>query len=176
MRLIERERFTLEPQMESHAEEMFAVLSDPAIYAYENEPPPSVEWLRVRFAKLESRQSPDGQQQWLNWVIRLPTKALIGFVQATVQPNGGALIAYVLMSAYWDRGLASQAVQAMICELVERYQIHKFSAVFKRENHRSMRLLERLGFSHASSEENAELHPEPGELCMQFEIRLPPKH
>ena len=120
MRLIERERFTLEPQMVSHAEEMFDVLSDPAIYAYENEPPPSVEWLRARFAKLESRQSPDGQQQWLNWVIRLPTNALIGFVQATVQPNGRASIAYVLTSAYWDRGLASQAVQAMICELAER--------------------------------------------------------
>ena len=173
MRLIERERFTLEPQMESHAEEMFAVLSDPAIYAYENEPPPSVEWLRARFAKLEARQSPDGQQQWLNWVIRLPTNALIGFVQATVQPNGRASIAYVLTSAYWDRGLASQAVRAMICELAERYQVRKFSAVFKRGNHRSMRLLERLGFSHASSEEHAEFRVEPGELLMQFAMRLP---
>jgi hypothetical protein len=56
---------------------MFAVLCDPAIYEFENEPPPSVEWLRARFAKLESRRSPDGEEQWLNWVVRLPSSELV---------------------------------------------------------------------------------------------------
>jgi len=85
MRIIATPTLTLEPQTVAHAEEMFAVLSDPAIYEYENEAPPSLEWLRTRFVKLESRRSADGQQQWLNWVIRLPTSELIGFVQATVR-------------------------------------------------------------------------------------------
>jgi hypothetical protein len=31
---------TLEPQVVAHAEEMFLVLSDPAIYEYEGQPPP----------------------------------------------------------------------------------------------------------------------------------------
>jgi ribosomal-protein-alanine N-acetyltransferase len=38
MRVIQTGNLTLEPQTTAHAEEMFAVLSDPAIYEYENEP------------------------------------------------------------------------------------------------------------------------------------------
>jgi ribosomal-protein-alanine N-acetyltransferase len=118
MRVIETTSLTLEPQTTAHAEEMFVVLSDPAIYEYENEPPQSLEWLRARFAKLESRCSTDGEEQWLNWVIRLPASELVGYVQATVRANGHAAIAYELSSAYWGRGLAHAAVDAMIRELV----------------------------------------------------------
>src|SRR5919109_5115976 len=92
MRTIEAARLTLEPQTASHAVEMFDVLSDPAIYAYENSPPRSLEWLRTRFEKLESRRSPDGMQRWLNWVVRLKTGALVGYVQATVYPSRSAAI------------------------------------------------------------------------------------
>src|SRR5437879_10120533 len=55
MHVIETGSLKLEPQTAAHAEQMFAVLSDPAIYEHENEPPPSLEWLRARFAQLESR-------------------------------------------------------------------------------------------------------------------------
>jgi RimJ/RimL family protein N-acetyltransferase len=173
MHVIATTSLTLEPQVAAHAEEMFVVLSDPAIYEYENEPPPSVEWLRARFTRLESRQSSDGQEQWLNWVIRLPTSELIGYVQASVRSGGRAAIAYELASAYWGRGLASQAVRAMIGELLEHYQVRMLSAVFKRENHRSMRLLERLGFKLASAEEHVKRQVEPGERLMELEIRGP---
>ena len=171
MRVIETGSLTLEPQTAAHAEEMFAVLSDPAIYEYENQPPPSLEWLRTRFTKLESRLSANGREQWLNWVVRLPTSKLIGYVQATVHPNDRAAIAYELSSAYWGRGLARQAVQAMISELVEHYQVHGLSSVLKRENLRSMRLLERLGFSLASPEQHMKHQVEPGELLMVREIQ-----
>jgi [ribosomal protein S5]-alanine N-acetyltransferase len=152
MRIIETARLTLEPQTVAHAQAMFAVLSDRRIYEHENEPPPSLEWLRARFARLESRHSPDGNEQWLNWVIRLPTCELIGYVQATVRANGAAAIAYELASAYWGRGLAYEAVQAMLAELVARYGVRAVSAVLKRENRRSLRLLERLGFLVAPAE------------------------
>jgi [ribosomal protein S5]-alanine N-acetyltransferase len=161
---------TLEPQIAAHAEEMFVVLSDPAIYEYENQPPPSLEWLRLRFSKLETRRSADGREQWLNWVIRLPTSRLIGYVQATIGTNGSAAIAYVLASAYWGRGLATRAVRAMISELVQDYQVRSLVAVFKRENLRSRRLLERLGFSVATPEAGIQLHVEPGEILMYRNI------
>ena len=170
MHVIETGSLTLEPQTVAHAEEMFVVLSDPAIYEHENEPPPSLEWLRARFTKLESRRSSDGQEHWLNWVIRLPTSELIGYVQSTVRDNGRAAIAYALCSAFWGRGLAHQAVQAMISELVQHYQVRSLSAVLKRQNLRSRRLLERLGFSLATAEQ-LRTHPvEPGELLMHREF------
>jgi hypothetical protein len=55
MHIIETSGLRLEPQAATHAAEMFVVLSDPAIYEFENEPPASLEWLRARFTKLESR-------------------------------------------------------------------------------------------------------------------------
>jgi [ribosomal protein S5]-alanine N-acetyltransferase len=170
MRAIDARGLTLEPQTAAHAEEMFVVLSDPAIYEYENKPPTSLEWLRERFTKLESRCSSDGRQQWLNWVIRLPTLELVGYVQATIYAHGRAAIAYELSSAYWSRGLAAKAVSAMIAELAARYQVHDVSAVLKRQNRRSFRLLERLGFSVVSDDLHAKYDVEPDELLMWREI------
>jgi RimJ/RimL family protein N-acetyltransferase len=146
------------------------VLSDPAIYEYENKAPASLEWLRERYRKLETRRSTDGTQHWLNWVIRLPSEELIGYVQATVHPDGRAAIAYELASRFWGRGLALAAVQAMIPVLAEDYGVRRLSAVFKRPNHRSQRLLERLGFALASGELHAELGVEADELLMVRQV------
>jgi [ribosomal protein S5]-alanine N-acetyltransferase len=170
MRSIDAGVLTLEPQTVAHAEQMFVVLSDPAIYEYENKPPQSLEWLRERFAKLESRCSSDGKEQWLNWVVRLPTSELVGYVQATVRADGRAAIAYELSSAHWGRGLARKAVQAMLTELAENYCVHRVTAVLKRENRRSLRLLERLGFSPASATLHVERDVESGELLMWRDV------
>lgn len=166
MQIIRTARLTLEPQAAAHADEMFAVLGDPAIYEYENEPPPSVDWLRQRFTKLESRLSPDGTEQWLNWVMRLPASGLIGYVQATVFPSARAAIAYQLASSFWGRGFASEAVRAMIAELAGHYRVESLSAVLKRENLRSLRLLERLGFSPASPEQHRSKRVDRTEVLM----------
>lgn len=153
MRIIDTDRLRLEPQRVLHAEAMFAVLCDPAIYIHENAPPPSLQWLRERFARLETRRSGDGTEQWLNWVARLRGGPLIGYVQATVKVDGQALIAYELTSAHWHRGLGSEAVSAMIAELSARYSVHSLWAVFKRSNLRSQRLLAGLGFTAASADD-----------------------
>lgn len=159
-------RLSLEPQVAAHAEEMFDVLSDPAIYEFENEPPRSLEWLRERYSKLETRRSSDGEQHWLNWVVRLASGEPIGYVQATVYPDGQASIAYELGSRFWGFGYASESVKALMRELVERYDVREFSAVLKEHNHRSLRLLKRLGFSLASRERRAQTETEPEELLM----------
>jgi [ribosomal protein S5]-alanine N-acetyltransferase len=164
MRAIDADVLTLEPQTTAHAEEMFAVLSDPAIYEFENQPPPSVEWLRTRYAKLESRRSPDGGERWLNWVIRLRAGQLVGYVQATVVANGDTFIAYELASAHWGQGLAKTAVGAILTELFEHDQIRRFWAVLKRDNYRSVRLLERLGFAQATLDQHATHGVPPDEV------------
>jgi len=164
---------SLEPLLASHADAMFEVLSDPAIYEYENEPPASVYALRDRYARLESRLSPDGEEIWLNWVVRVGTGELIGFVQATLRPGGQAAVAYEMNSAYWGRGLASQALQAMLLELVERYQVRDLWAVLKRANHRSQRLLQRAGFVMTSSAEHVRRRIAADEMLMH--LAVPPE-
>lgn len=159
-------RLTLEPQVEAHADEMFRVLSDPAIYEYEREPPVSLEWLRERFRKLESRRSPDGRERWLNWVIRLSSSELIGYVQATLRCPAAAAIAYELNSTYWGRGYATEAVEAMIHELATRHGVEQLSATLKTSNRRSLRLLERLGFTPGSQTQHEVAGVESDEMLM----------
>ena len=168
MHIVTTDRFTLLPQLEEHAAEMFAVLSDPAIYEYENGPPESLEWLRQRYARLESRISPDEDEIWLNWVIRVPTGQLIGYVQATIQPHGLAAIAYELHSDWWGQGLGRAAVQAMLTEMASRYGIRKLLALVKRPNLRSQRLLAHLGFTLAPAEEHARRGIAEDEFLMQW--------
>jgi [ribosomal protein S5]-alanine N-acetyltransferase len=139
-------RLVLEPQLAAHAAEMFEVLSDPAIYEFENSPPESRRSLEQRFSCLESRLSPNGDEQWLNWVIRLPTGALAGYVQATIGLDRVAHIAYEVASTNWRRGVGRTAVSAMLGELSATYDVHTFAATLKPRNYRSMALLRKLGF------------------------------
>lgn len=166
MRSLRTTLCVLEPQVAAHAPEMFAVLSDPAIYEFENAPPASQAWLAERFRKLETRTSGDGSEQWLNWVVRLPSGELAGYTQATVEPSGFATVAYELASRYWRRGLGSCAVSAMLVELASAYRVHTFLAVLKARNFRSLALLERLGFRSGLPEHLASVDAEPDELIM----------
>ena len=165
MRTIEITGLTLEPQTAGHADEMFAVLSDPAIYEFENQPPASLEWLRERYLRLESRRSPDAGELWLNWIVRLPSGEAAGYVQATLR-GATAAIGYEFASRYWGRGLASRAVQAMMNELAGAYGAGNFTAVLKGRNLRSLRLLQRLGFAAASPAVLAARRLEPDEMLM----------
>ncbi len=76
------------PQRAEHADEMFTLLQDPALYEHEGEPPASLEWLRERFARLESGHSADGSEQWLNWVAQLSSGELIGYVWEYLAKEG----------------------------------------------------------------------------------------
>lgn len=169
MRTIHAAGLTLEPQLAAHAGEMFTVLSDLAIYEFENQPPPSEDWLRERYTRLESRSSVDGSEQWLNWVVRLFSGELAGFVQATVQPNADAHVAYAFGSRFWGRGIGRTAVRAMLDELCLHHGAHQFFATFKIPNGRSMRLLEHLGFTIAP----APFQVEADEMVMSRPARLP---
>lgn len=154
---------------------MFAVLSDPAIYEFENAPPRSEDWLAERFAKLETRASADGGERWLNWVVRLPDGALAGYVQATVLNSGSAFVAYELASRYWRQGIGSSAVEAMLGELKLQYSVREFIAVFKAKNYRSLALLQSLGFEQGGPEHVAVAEPEPDERVM-FKRAGPGEH
>src|SRR5689334_17126319 len=109
MRVLHGAGVTLEPQLASHATELYAVLKDPDLYQFiDRKEPASEDALRERLVKLESRQSPDGTQLWLNWVIRDDAGEVVGYVQATVDQRE-AEIAYVLGKAHWRKGYASAA-------------------------------------------------------------------
>lgn len=166
MRTLRVDGLTLEPQVAAHAPQMFTVLSDPAIYEFENAPPPSEAYLLERFTKLESRKSRDGREHWLNWVIRLPSGELAGYVQATVTETSRAYVAYELASRFWRRRLGSAAITLMLDELRDTYGVKDFYAVLKARNYRSEGLLKHLGFHGVDQPGAVNIEPDPDEIVM----------
>jgi [ribosomal protein S5]-alanine N-acetyltransferase len=154
----------LEPLCAVHADELFAVLADPALYAHiGHAPPASVDVLREVYRALESRRSPDGREAWLNWVLRDVAGRALGYVQATVLPHGRAWVAYVLGTAYQGHGHAGRATRAMIEHLRTAHGVRLAMACVEHDNTRSIRLLERLGFRPATPIEAAAHRLEPAE-------------
>ncbi len=158
MRILDAHGLTLEPQREAHALELFVLLSAPEVHAYIDAPPPDcLEALRQRFRSLESGTSPDGRALWLNWIIRLSSGEAAGYVQATVQKDQTAEIGYVLGVPFWCKGIGTLAVEAMLTELSDFYEVIVAKAQVDSRNHASVRLLTRLGFSELGALENGDL-------------------
>ena len=166
---------TLEPLLEAHAHEMFELLNDAALYALEGAPPASVAHLASVYRRLEHRRSDDGNETWLNWVLRLPSGEAAGYVQATVLPQGLAYVAYAVGSRHWRRGLGSAAVALMIDELVSAWGVQRVAAVLKARNLASLRLLQRLGFEPDASAAPAGYEPEDDEIALTRPAARPPR-
>jgi ribosomal-protein-alanine N-acetyltransferase len=151
-------RLVLEPIDERHAERLFELFQDASIYTFiPTEPPHSAGALRERFARLMTRHSADRSEIWLNWAVRVVASgSYVGTVQATVRPDGSAVVAYELGSEFRGRGYATEACQAVISELVASYSVHRISAFVDTRNAASMRLLERLGFERTRQIPNAD--------------------
>jgi len=128
---------------------MFDALRDPQIYSFIPENPPlSTAALRQRYRMLQRGISADGSELWLNWVIRIVSSdRCVGCVQATVHAGRTADFAYVLASAFWGRGIASEACVAAVDFLETEVALRSLYATVSAENHRSLRLLARLGFA-----------------------------
>ena len=111
----------LEPLRVDHAAEMVAVLADEDLYTFIGGSPPSLGDLQRRYAAMVVGHSPDGAEEWLNWIIRLrgAGSPAIGTVQATVTKDGRhADVAWVVGSGYQGRGYACAAARAMVSALI----------------------------------------------------------
>lgn len=108
-------RLRLDPMMASHAKAMFPILSDRQLYKFTGEEPPESEIsLETRYRYLEGRKSPEEEQLWLNWLVRLEENDTpIGYVQATVSETH-AEIAWVIGSEWQSNGYASEAALEMV--------------------------------------------------------------
>ncbi|MEO6827450.1 MAG: GNAT family N-acetyltransferase [Microbacteriaceae bacterium] len=139
---ITAERVILEPLSIRHATEMVDVLADASVYAFTEGEAPSLARLESRYTTQTAGRSPDGSQQWLNWIVRRQdSDAAVGFVQATVERIAGgaenptlvANLAWVVAPAHRGQGIASEATGAMIGWL-RLHGVGSFAA-FIRPNH-----------------------------------------
>ncbi|WP_269532930.1 GNAT family N-acetyltransferase [Chitinimonas sp. BJYL2] len=150
-------RLTLEPLKASHADALFAGLSNASLYQYiPQEPPASVEALRERYKRLESRSSPSGDEWWLNWAVRLTDGAYIGRVEATVDEDNKAIVAWFVFAEHQRKGYAKEAVTKLLEHLEGPFMALEYEVFVDTRNAASIGLVESLGFKRAATIPNAQ--------------------
>ena len=115
---IHTRRLDLEPTLRHHAEQMYPILADLAIYELTGgSAPSSAAALADTYASRESRRSPDGKELWLNWIVRERSLAVaIGCAQATIIKTR-AHLAWIIGTRWQRHGYASEAARAVVCWL-----------------------------------------------------------
>ena len=115
-------RLRLVPVTVADAGEMVRVLSGAALYAFTGGSPPGLDELRARYARQAGGRSPDGREEWRNWILRRePGGEAIGYVQATIVEDGRrAEIAWVVGLDWQGRGYATEAARALVTWLDAR--------------------------------------------------------
>lgn len=114
--VIRTPRLDLVPLRVDHADEMAAVLGDPALHTFIGGAPDDVDALRARYRRMLAG-SPDPGVSWCNWVLRLrdaQRPGLIGTVQATVAAEERAEIAWVVGTPWQGHGFASEAARGLV--------------------------------------------------------------
>ena len=147
---IETERLLLEPLRVEHAIEMPPVLSSPELYVFTGGEPPTEGDLRARYLRQAAGQSPAGDAGWLNWIIRRrDARSVVGYVQATVSKQDGALLAdaaWVVGHSEQGRGVATEAAGAML-DWLRQQGVSVIVACIHPENRASAGVARRLGFT-----------------------------
>lgn len=151
------ERLRLEPVRAELAPLLFDLWQDPDVYRFvPEEPPESVGWLTERYRKLETRQSAHGDEAWLQWAVRLAAEPeYVGRVEATVRP-GRAVLAWLLGSAWWRRGLGTEAVSRVLSHLAGPWGVTEAYVEIDERNAASLGLAARLGFVEVARVEDAD--------------------
>ncbi len=118
---IKTARLVLTPLVAGDAEVMVDVLADERMHEFTGGHPLSFEDLRSRYQKLESGRSPDGEDVWMNWIVRLHDGLRpVGVMQATVTSDGSSAdVAWEVGVAAQGEGIASEAAPAVVEWLIE---------------------------------------------------------
>lgn len=164
-------RLIIEPLSPGHAGELFAALDDPRVHRWVDTPVPgSVETLAADIHRMQCGPA-DAGEQWLNWALRRrDLGSCIGTLQATVEADGLAWIAYVLGAASWRQGFATEAVRWLIDELRSHHGVTRLRASVDQRNHASVQVLERAGFA-CLGPRDADLRGQAS-IDLHFERRL----
>ena len=113
---IETGRLVLTPLVAADADVMVDVLADERMHEFTGGRPLSLEGLRLRYEGLEGGRSPDGNEAWLNWIVRRDDDGRpVGVVQATVASDqSSADVAWEIGVAEQGNGFASEAASAVV--------------------------------------------------------------
>lgn len=160
-----------EPLTEVHADNLFSILTTPAVLAFIDPDgnPLTIEELRTEYAARSHGPvvlaAPT--EQWFNMAIRLknPPSPVIGRLEATGYGEWGE-VAYLLGEAWWGKGLAFEAMLWWHDYLAAVAPGTEWWATVHPMNQRSIRLLKRLEYQEVDSNQCPKLQSyDLGDYC-----------
>ena len=165
-------RLALEPLAARHASLLWPLWQDPGVFRYiPDDPPLSLEWLEQRYRRLESRSSADGSEAWLQWALRRQADgAWIGRVEATVRADRPSAVAWLLGSAHWRAGYATEAMTRVLDHLRDDFGVASVVVQVDERNRASLELARRLGFEPLRRVPDADWFK--GETSHELHLRL----
>lgn len=138
-------RLTLRPLQANDVDIVLAYRNDPAIAEFQDwDLPVTREHVAAQVAKQDgwSDVAPGAR---CNIGIEHDGE-LVGDLYAGLDEHGGvAEIGFTLRTEHQGKGFAFEAASALVADLIERHGCHRIVAQLSPRNHRSARLLERLG-------------------------------
>ena len=147
--VLETPRLRLRHPHSTDAERVFAVFSDPVAMRYWSCEP--FADLAAARAYLESIDEGFESRTLFQWAVTLPADdRLIGTVTLTSwdRPSRRAELGYMLDREHWGKGLASEAVRAVLGFGFGQMDLHRVEAELDPRNEPSARLLRRFGFQY----------------------------
>ncbi|HUL86046.1 MAG TPA: GNAT family N-acetyltransferase [Actinomycetota bacterium] len=116
-RPIETDRLSLRPMRPADAEDLFAIMRDPAIGAAMHEPSPeNVAVVRARIASWIRGPGSDADERWLNWIARTDDGRPVAHLAATIHGRV-AWLAWVVGVEHQRRGYATEAARGVMDRL-----------------------------------------------------------
>lgn len=139
-------RCRLVPLVVDHAHELFVLLNDQRLHAFAGGTPLGETELVERLRRRQGRRAPDGQEVWLDWVVRLvPMGEAIGEMNAVVTDDGTATISYLIGSRWQGHGFAVEAGQAMVRLLEAHAGVRLLQSLIPVRHRAAQRVAELLG-------------------------------
>ena len=145
--LLTTERLVLcEPTL-AHAADVLVLRGDYEVQKFNG---PVISTLAEAEAEIRAAREEYDREEGITWAVafqeRETTLGHFAFHEWS-RYHRHAVIGYDLARAYWGQGIASEALRAMLRFGFERLNLHRVHTMTIADNHASVRLLERLGFT-----------------------------
>jgi ribosomal-protein-alanine N-acetyltransferase len=152
------QRLVLREPTVADAADVLVFRGDPAVQQYNDDPLGS---LAEAEAFVEHLQAETAAGLRRHWVLQLDGR-VIGLMGLHTwhRQHGRADLGYDVAHEHWGRGYASEAARAILRHGFTTMRLHRVQAHTIADNHRSVRLLERLGFTREGTLRAFSLEPD----------------
>jgi [ribosomal protein S5]-alanine N-acetyltransferase len=142
--ILQTDRLILQPQTQTDAPALFAILSDPEAMRFWNRP--AISRLAVVEELVREQQAAVAQGLCRYWTV-VRSGSAIGSVDLSLIQDGSAEMGFLLRPDHWGMGLASEAVGAVVAHSLAALGLTRLAAVAQTENRAAARVLEKNNFA-----------------------------